>query len=51
MIVNDSDFTPKNETMYACKCGRTYKYDSGYYRHIKKCTNSKNHFEWNLKRP
>jgi hypothetical protein len=37
MIVNDSDFTPKNEK-YVCKCGKTYKYDSGYYRHIKKCT-------------
>ena len=23
---------------YTCKCGNTYKYDSGYYRHKKNCT-------------
>ena len=47
MIVNDSKngsiFTPKNATPFVCECGKSYKYDSGYYRHKKKCyTNEKN---------
>ena len=36
-IVNDSKKRPKNATPFACICGKTYKYDTGYYRHIKKC--------------
>ncbi len=34
---NDDNFTPKNPTPFMCECGKSYKYDSGYYRHIKKC--------------
>jgi len=38
MVVNDSEKTKKNEKyIYKCDCGKIYKYDSGYYRHIKKC--------------
>ena len=45
--VNDSDLremvvkkSPKisNICHYQCKCGKIYKYDSGYYRHKKICT-------------
>ena len=36
-IVNDSKFTPKNPTPFICECGKSYKYNTGYYRHIKKC--------------
>ena len=36
-IVNDSKFTPKNPTSFICVCGKSYKYNTGYYRHIKKC--------------
>ena len=37
MIVNDSVLTPKN-TKYICECGKSYKWDSGFYRHKKKCS-------------
>ena len=37
MVVNDSDFSPKVAEKYKCDCGKAYKYDSGYYRHLKKC--------------
>jgi hypothetical protein len=37
MIVNDSNFSPKVANLYKCNCGKTYKYDSGYYRHKTKC--------------
>ena len=36
MVVNDSNKTQKTNC-YVCGCGKTYKYDSGYYRHKKKC--------------
>jgi hypothetical protein len=36
MVVNDSDLVPKVPD-YICNCGKIYKYDSGYYRHKKKC--------------
>ena len=36
MIVNDSDKSPK-VAHFECECGKIYKYDSGYYRHKKKC--------------
>ena len=36
-IVNDSNLTPKNATPLVCECGKSYKYDSGYYRHKKIC--------------
>ena len=41
MIVNDSDLSQKvtqNQYQHECICGKVYKYDSGYYRHKKKCT-------------
>jgi hypothetical protein len=41
MVVNDSNFTTKNENkLHHCECGKIYKYDSGYYRHKKKCNPS-----------
>jgi hypothetical protein len=33
---NDSKDTPNNKE-WICKCGKKYKYDSGYYRHKKTC--------------
>ena len=36
MVVNDSEKSPK-VAKYECECGKIYKYDSGYYRHKKKC--------------
>ena len=36
MVVNGSDFSQK-VAHYKCNCGKIYKYDSGYYRHKKKC--------------
>jgi hypothetical protein len=38
-IVNDSENSSKpKDDIYECVCGKTYKYDSGYYRHKKSCT-------------
>jgi hypothetical protein len=37
MVVNGSEKLPK-VAEYKCNCGKSYKYDSGYYRHKKKCT-------------
>jgi hypothetical protein len=37
MVVNDSNLGPKSSKVYECECGKIYKYDSGYYRHKKKC--------------
>ena len=37
LIVIDSDKSHQNEKLYKCECGKLYKYDSGYYRHKKKC--------------
>ena len=37
MVVNDSNLSSK-VAHYECKCGKIYKYDSGYYRHKKKCS-------------
>ena len=37
LVVNDSEKSPK-VAQYKCDCGRVYKYDSGYYRHKKKCS-------------
>ena len=36
MVVNGSDKSPK-VAHFECECGKIYKYDSGYYRHKKKC--------------
>ena len=39
MIVNDSKMIVKKcQNKYACICGKSYKHDSGYYRHKKTCT-------------
>ena len=38
MVVNGSDLSPKVAQIYKCNCGKIYKYDSGYYRHKKKCS-------------
>ena len=35
MVVNDSNLMPKNALPFICECGKSYKYDSGYYRHKK----------------
>jgi hypothetical protein len=40
LVVNDSNFTKKNEKIFRCLCGKIYKYDSGFYRHKKKCINT-----------
>ena len=37
LVVNDSEKLPK-VAQYKCECGRVYKYDSGYYRHKKNCS-------------
>ena len=38
-IVNDSEISSNiQDDIFECKCGKTYKYDSGYYRHKKTCT-------------
>ena len=44
---NDSKMVGKKfqkvpKVNYKCECGKMYKYDSGYYRHKKKCTIIKN---------
>jgi hypothetical protein len=36
MVVNDSEKSQKVAN-FECECGKIYKYDSGYYRHKKKC--------------
>jgi hypothetical protein len=41
MIVNDSKNVPKSSE-FICSCGKTYKYDSGYYRHKKICNKTIN---------
>ena len=37
MVVNGSNLMLKNAKPYKCECGKTYKWDSGFYRHKKKC--------------
>ena len=37
MVVKYAQKSPK-VAEYKCDCGRVYKYDSGFYRHKKKCT-------------
>jgi hypothetical protein len=41
MVVNDSEKSPK-VAHFECECGKIYKYDSGYYRHKKKCFQTNN---------
>jgi len=42
MVGNDSDLVAKSSNCYECGCGNKYKYDSGYYRHKKKCNKYSN---------
>jgi hypothetical protein len=42
MVVNDSEKLQKVAN-YNCNCGKTFKYDSGYYRHKKKCNEETAH--------
>jgi len=43
MIVNDStERTKPKGSNFTCVCGKTYKYDSGFYRHKKNCTFEEN---------
>ena len=44
MVENGSDLFQK-VAAFECECGKTYKYDSGYYRHKKLCNHSKNQNE------
>jgi len=37
MVENDSNLSPKVADYYKCRCGKIYKYNSGYYRHKKIC--------------
>jgi len=37
MVCEDSEKSPKVAN-YECECGKIYKYDSGYYRHKKRCS-------------
>ena len=37
MIVDVAKKSQKKVKAYKCECGNEYKYDSGYYRHKKKC--------------
>jgi hypothetical protein len=37
MVVNNGVKLPKVAPTFQCICGKIYKYDSGYYRHQKKC--------------
>ena len=37
MIVSSAATTQKLPNIFECICGKTYKYDSGYYRHKKNC--------------
>jgi hypothetical protein len=41
MVVNGSEKSPK-VAHFECECGKIYKYDSGYYRHKKKCCQPNN---------
>ena len=37
MIVNGSEKSSAISDIHTCVCGKTYKYESGYYRHKKTC--------------
>jgi hypothetical protein len=37
ILVNDINTSQKNTKSFTCSCGKQYAYDSGYYRHKKKC--------------
>jgi hypothetical protein len=42
MIENDSSLVPFSSNEFKCECGKSYKWDSGYYRHKKKCDYNEN---------
>ena len=42
MIVNDSNTVPNSSYKFECECGKSYKWDSGYYRHKQKCAHKEN---------
>ena len=43
MVVNDSVSVLKSSKQnFTCNCGKVYKYDSGYYRHKKLCSENNN---------
>jgi len=42
MIVNGSTLVPNSSNEFNCECGKSYKWDSGYYRHKKKCDYDEN---------
>jgi hypothetical protein len=46
MVENDSAKLQK-VSHFECECGKIYKYDSGYYRHKKKCFESNNQTQKN----
>ena len=37
MVDHDSNLSTKVTKQYKCNCGKSYKYNSGYYRHVKTC--------------
>ena len=39
-ISESANFAPSSAKIYQCDCGKTYRYDSGYYRHKKVCQES-----------
>jgi len=41
MVENDSKKSQTVGKLFECKCGKIYKYDSGYYRHKKVCSEMK----------
>ena len=43
MVENGSKKLLKVAQIYQCECGKAYKYDSGYYRHKKKCEKENNY--------
>ena len=36
-LTNTYNEVEKNPNEYVCECGKSYKFDSGYYRHKKSC--------------
>ena len=42
MLVNDSEMSQKISEKFICSCGKTYKHDSSYYKHKKKCNKNIN---------
>jgi hypothetical protein len=47
MVVNGSNLVPKSAN-YKCVCGKTYKWESGYYRHKKLCSSIQDNKSTNI---